>query len=378
MFQLTNPIGDYLWLIALVAGIWMILLVSRHLHHFFSFITTLRELVRQIAWVSVIGSFLLMGILFVLKVKVNRSLVLAYIVYLTAFLIVFKAFFRSYLIYLSQTGRVCRNVLIVGAGRVAARVIRGFAREPALGRRIVGCVVWGDQVSRTHFMGVPVIGSVGELSDILHRLPVDEVIQAVPPTSQTPYQPVLRCCQEMGIPCRILSGLSAPQHAAVADDLWGHVFIVYQSGRKPLRQMVFKHALDFCGLAAGRDRGRAAHRRDRAARPGHLQRAGLLYPGAPRLERPEVPHVQVPDHGGRRRGAAGAAGPPERDVVAGVQDRGRPPDHAGGAVFAQDEPGRAAATVQRPAGRDELRWGRGRLPSPNRWGYRARCAGACR
>jgi len=245
VFRLTQPIGEYLWLIALVAGIWMILLVSRHLHHFFSFITTLRELVRQIAWVSVIGSFLLMGILFVLKVKVNRSLVLAYIVYLTAFLIVFKAFFRSYLIYLSQTGRVCRNVLIVGAGRVAARVIRGFDREPALGRRVVGCVMWGDRVPRTHFMGVPVIGTVDELSDILHRLPVDEVIQAVPPTPQTPYQPVLRCCQEMGIPCRILSGLSAPQHAAVADDLWGHVFIVYQSGRKPLRQMVFKHALDF-------------------------------------------------------------------------------------------------------------------------------------
>jgi len=186
-----------------------------------------------------------MGILFILKVKLNRSLVLVYIIYLTVFLIVFKAFFRSYLIHLAQTGKACRNVLVVGLGRVTARVIRGIAREPALGRRVVGCLVWGERVGRSHFMGVPVIGTVGELSDILHRLPVDEVIQAVPPTPQTPYQQVLRCCQEMGIPCRILSGLSAPQHAAVADDLWGHVFIVYQSGRKPLRQIFFKNAFDF-------------------------------------------------------------------------------------------------------------------------------------
>jgi exopolysaccharide biosynthesis polyprenyl glycosylphosphotransferase len=246
LFKTTKPISEYIWLVFLVACIWMVLLVLRRMHHYFSILSTIRELVREITLVSLLGSFLLMGILFILNIKLNRSLVFLYIFYLTIYLLFFKVFFQSYLVWLSKSGKACRNVLIVGAGKIAAKIIRGIGREPALGMNIVGCVVRSQKVGKQHFKGVPVIGTVDELSDIMHRIPVDEVILAITPNALCHFREVLGCCEEMGITCRVSSGLLTAKHTEpLVEDLFGISFVSYYTSRKPLNLMFIKYAFDF-------------------------------------------------------------------------------------------------------------------------------------
>jgi len=55
---------------------------------------------------------------------------------------------------------------------------------------------------------------------------------------------------------------------------------------------------------------------------GHVQRPGLLCPGTRGAAQAQVSHLQVPDHGAKRRRTSGIAPGQERAFRPGLQDQG--------------------------------------------------------
>ena len=96
---------------------------------------------------------------------------------------------------------------------------------------------------------------------------------------------------------------------------------------------------------------RAADGPDRAGDPPGLARADHLPPGAHGQGRRAVHDLQVPHDGGRRRAARRGAARPQRGRRPAVQDDAGPPGHPGRPDPAPDVARRAAAAVQRAAGR---------------------------
>jgi len=246
LFKATQPLPNYFWLILLVIVIWVPGLVLRRLHHYFSMFTSIKDLAKEIVLISAVCSFLLMGVLFILNFRLSRSLVFHYIFFLTTYLFLFKYIFHSYLVWLSKTGKACRNVLIVGTGKMARKIIVGARRDPVMGMRIIGCVVRNPKDVDRKIKGIPVIGIISELSHILHNTPIDEVILAIPSSAIRHFHEVIQLCEDIGITCRISSGLSPVQKSTpLVETIFGQSFVSFNPSRKPLNQMFLKYSFDF-------------------------------------------------------------------------------------------------------------------------------------
>lgn len=92
---------------------------------------------------------------------------------------------RAALQVLRQRGYNLRHVVVIGLGDLSSHVMDMIATQPSLGLRVIGAVALeserrrvGDRVGSGN--SVPVLGSVGELADIVAERNVDQVLVALP------------------------------------------------------------------------------------------------------------------------------------------------------------------------------------------------------
>jgi len=96
------------------------------------------------------------------------------------------------------------RVLLVGAGRAGAMVLKDILAHPSVGLRPVG-VVDDDRrkIGRTLF-GVPVLGTRGLIPVIVDRFQVDQVLLAISSATSDTVQHIAALCQEAKVPLKIL------------------------------------------------------------------------------------------------------------------------------------------------------------------------------
>lgn len=81
---------------------------------------------------------------------------------------------------LRRAGHNLRHVLIVGGGTLATEVVRTIEQEPGLGLRIVGLLSPSRPIKHPLPKGVRRLGEVQDLSRVLARHAVDQVLIALP------------------------------------------------------------------------------------------------------------------------------------------------------------------------------------------------------
>ncbi|MCP4230230.1 MAG: exopolysaccharide biosynthesis polyprenyl glycosylphosphotransferase, partial [bacterium] len=77
--------------------------------------------------------------------------------------------------FLVKRGFLTVNVLIVGAGVSAIRLMHRMGAFPTMGYRVVGFVADGDGARRSLIDGVPVLGGRSEIGELIDRYDVEEV-----------------------------------------------------------------------------------------------------------------------------------------------------------------------------------------------------------
>jgi len=98
-----------------------------------------------------------------------------------------------------------RKVLIIGAGDAGALVVRELQKTSQLN---LLPFLDDDPAKQKHEInGVPVIGKVSELSDVLDNHPVDEVIIAIPSAAGDVLRFVTDACRLKGVPSRTMPGI---------------------------------------------------------------------------------------------------------------------------------------------------------------------------
>jgi Undecaprenyl-phosphate glucose phosphotransferase len=135
------------------------------------------------AWL--VASMALLSITYFFQpVRYSRLVLLFFFGLSLALLALGRYAFRAVLHAVRRRGFNLKDVLVVGAGDLGARVVRTLDSHKELGFRMVG--VLGDedaQVSR-EVEGVPVIGTLHDLARVLRERHVDEVIIALPLEAQ--------------------------------------------------------------------------------------------------------------------------------------------------------------------------------------------------
>jgi FlaA1/EpsC-like NDP-sugar epimerase len=97
----------------------------------------------------------------------------------------------------SEMSRTRRKVMLIGAGSAAQMVVREINRMRST-YEAVGCVDDDESKLGIRLQGVPVIGRVEQLPELLAKNPVDEILIAVPSATGKEMQRFVQICEQCG------------------------------------------------------------------------------------------------------------------------------------------------------------------------------------
>lgn len=100
-----------------------------------------------------------------------------------------------------------RKVLIIGAGDGGALVVRELQKNPQIGLSPVGFLDDSAAKQRQQIYGVPVIGKLDDLANVLDQHKVHQVIMAIPSAPGRVMRKVSDVCRLKGVPFRTMPGV---------------------------------------------------------------------------------------------------------------------------------------------------------------------------
>ena len=109
---------------------------------------------------------------------------------------------RKALTKLRAKGYNQKHIMIVGAGALGQQYARKAAENRELGYQITGYV--DDYYPKEDKDGIPILGTTSELDQILETHRVDEVVIALPNTSQKRINDVIDICEFQGIKTQVI------------------------------------------------------------------------------------------------------------------------------------------------------------------------------
>lgn len=127
-----------------------------------------------------------------------------------------------------------QQVLVLGAGSSGDMLVRDMLRNRGSGYMPIGFL---DDRKRLHggkVQGVPVLGSINKLSEVIESLDIDIIIIAMPSASDEQMRRIIELCEQCSIPVRTLPKLDRiinqpinlnDLHAVAIEDLLGRAKI---------------------------------------------------------------------------------------------------------------------------------------------------------
>ena len=108
----------------------------------------------------------------------------------------------------AKTGMNARRVVIIGAGDAGASVLKELVDTPRSGITPVALVDDDPAKKGTLICGVPVAGTIADLSDVLFAYQGSEVLICIPSATQGQRHRILATCLKCGVPARTLPCLA--------------------------------------------------------------------------------------------------------------------------------------------------------------------------
>ncbi len=99
------------------------------------------------------------------------------------------------------------NVLLVGAGDAGQMIAREIRQNPAIDFNLVGFVDDDRHKKKAVFQGYKVLGGQDQLSDLVVKYQVDEIIIAIPSATGKQIRSIVEKCQNTCVKVKILPGV---------------------------------------------------------------------------------------------------------------------------------------------------------------------------
>lgn len=99
------------------------------------------------------------------------------------------------------------RILIIGAGEAGSMVVREMLRHPESGRQPVAFLDDDIVKQRQYISGIPIVGKVNQLPEIVKKFGINEIIIAAPSATGEFVQRVVRLAREINIKYRIIPGM---------------------------------------------------------------------------------------------------------------------------------------------------------------------------
>ena len=188
----------------------------------------------------------LFTLLFFLQIEyVSRIMILLFAGVVLVLLLLIRLGAYTYFRRGFQSGRYSWRVMIIGTGDRARRMARTLRDEADWGVKIA-CFLdpdpgrVGDQVD-----GVPILGTVGNISVFLKNHVIDEVIIALPRSLLDDVHPIVEACEEEGVKLQFMADIFDVARARVGFSRIGAIpLISIEPVALNTRKLYLKRGLD--------------------------------------------------------------------------------------------------------------------------------------
>ena len=248
-----KDLDSYTWLLLFVVPTWLFLL-ERNKFYESKRMSSLRSIIASLAKITAIGGVLYSSLIYLFAPQgFSRSFFGGFLIVSFLLFVVEQLIVRLSLRMLRLQGHNCRNILLVGTGESAEKIIDLLSRNKGWGMNVIGLLHTGKSVCRS-VQGRPVIGDFKDLEKICKARPVDEVIFC--DSKRDAHFDLARniaTLEEMGITARTVLNLyyrfDGKKELGM---LHGEVpMMTFRSVTGDVDQLIFKRCLDITGACAG-------------------------------------------------------------------------------------------------------------------------------
>lgn len=158
-----------------------------------------------------------LAILFFMRIQnVSRLVILIFSVTEFLVLVGIRFFVLQYYRKSIRSGRNLLHVLVIGSRDRARELTRALRKQSLWGVEIIGYLDPDPNSVGGDVDGIPIIGSVDNITECLKNNVVDEVIIAIPRSLLTDVEPLVEACEEEGIPLRFMADVFNVQVARIS------------------------------------------------------------------------------------------------------------------------------------------------------------------
>lgn len=152
----------------------------------------------KIIEIHLISLFILLSLMFFFKeVDISRAYLGMYMIGNITFTLLYRYVLKQILKSLRQKGYNRQFMLILGAGSLGRTFYNNLRQYPDLGYEVIGFLddyrKW-DTDEQKHFK--PILGSMDDLSAILSKHLIDEVVLALPLDAHSKYPEIINTCEK--------------------------------------------------------------------------------------------------------------------------------------------------------------------------------------
>ena len=250
--KVINPVQPYLHAVPLVLILWIIITAYYRLYYYKEKIAGFDQLVRIIkaTLVSLVGLLALASM--VKHLELGRSVILFACIGLFLYLYISRTFIRYIKRTMLRRGIGLTRVLIVGAGQAGNKVEAQIINHPESGFEVVGFIDDDPVKASKKINGIPVLGTITELADIIKKYNIEKVFLAIPSLPSSELINIIVGCESTAAEFRVVSDMFGVLTSSVKIDEIDEVPIVrvptrglspWQAGLKRLLDLVVGSSL---------------------------------------------------------------------------------------------------------------------------------------
>ena len=159
----------------------------------------------------------ILGLLFFLKIQyVSRFVILFFAILELVTLFVIRVIYSNNFKEQVKSGKKKLNILIIGSRSRAIELVNVLKEQVVWGVNVIGFVDPYPDMYNTNVLGIPILGSIENIHEILKKNVVDEVIIAIPRSLLQDAEQIVEACEEEGITLRFMADLFNVQVARIS------------------------------------------------------------------------------------------------------------------------------------------------------------------
>lgn len=248
-YGVIRDFDGYLWILMVVIPLWPVLFYIFNLYNVAckeNYIITFLKAVFAVCG----GTVALAALMFFGKEQMmSRLFFILFAAADLSLILLFRIFVRITLYFYRKSKKGRLRVLIVGTNSLAERFAEYINENPQLMIEIIGYLRAGDTV---HSKRLNILGAIGDLSEVLVKNVVDEVIFALPRDYQGVVEPYVLECKKMGITVNMLADLFDFTVSKVKIDTIGALpVITFHTVPFDTWQLFLKRTMDIIGALIG-------------------------------------------------------------------------------------------------------------------------------